>query len=153
MRITHAAALGLALLAATGCSSGSGKAGPAPTVTVTVTATPVLTHDQILEATAEILASASANSAPSSSPAPSGPATTISPGTYLVGEDIKAGSYKTAGPSSSSVPNCYWSRARNDSGELSAIIANELLPGPGRVTVKAGEIFETSGCEAWQIAG
>lgn len=148
MRSTHAVALGLTLLAATACSSGPGTAAPAPTVTVTVTATPVLTHDQILKATEEILASASANSAPTT---PSGPASTISPGTYLVGEDVKAGTYKTAGPSDSALPNCYWSRSKDSSGELSAIIANELLPGPGRVTVRKGETFETSGCEAWQL--
>ncbi|MFB6512102.1 hypothetical protein ACFCW4_02625 [Streptomyces virginiae] len=152
MRTIHAATLGLTVLALAGCS-GNEKASPAPTVTVTVTATPVLTHDQILKATEEILASASANSAPSTPPTPSGPAETIGSGTYLVGEDIKAGTYKTAGPSSSSVPNCYWSRNKNDSGEFSAIITNELLQGPGRVTVKKGEVFETSGCEVWQLTG
>ncbi|MFD3696226.1 hypothetical protein ACFWUZ_08685 [Streptomyces sp. NPDC058646] len=158
MRTSHAAALVLALLAATGCSSAGSKAQPAPTVTVTVTvtATPELTHQQILDATAEILASASAGSAPSASPSPApagpaGPARSIGPGTYLVGEDVAAGTYKTPGPSSSSIPNCYWARNKNDSGEFSAIIANGNPEGPTRVTVKKGEVFETSGCEAWEI--
>ncbi|MEU8852196.1 hypothetical protein AB0C70_39610 [Streptomyces sp. NPDC048564] len=80
---------------------------------------------------------------------PAGPLTSIDQGTYLVGEDVKAGSYKTSGPSSSM---CYWSRNKDDSGEFGSIIANDILQGPGRVTLSKGEVFETNGCETWELA-
>lgn len=81
---------------------------------------------------------------------PTGPATTVSDGTHQVGVDIAPGRYKTTGPDQSSIiPNCYWQRAENDSGEFSAIIANENLQGPGSVSVNAGEFVTFSGGCTW----
>lgn len=83
---------------------------------------------------------------------PAGPLTTFGDGTYLVGEDIAVGSYRTPGPEKSSYSDmCYWSRKKNDSGEFEAIIANEIVRGPGRVTVKKGEFFETNSCQDWVL--
>jgi hypothetical protein len=82
--------------------------------------------------------------------APSGPAATVADGTHQVGVDIAPGRYKTAGPDQSSIiPNCYWQRAKNDSGEFSAIIANQNLQGPGSVTVKDGEFVTFNGGCTW----
>lgn len=85
-------------------------------------------------------------------PTPSGPVTSFGPGTYVVGTDIVAGTYKTAGSASDSP--CYWARLRNTSGELSAIITNGNPEGPTTVTIsKSDGAFETSGCQQWHKIG
>jgi hypothetical protein len=81
---------------------------------------------------------------------PTAPLTTFSDGMYLVGTDIKAGSYKTSGPVSP-VKMGYWARMRNDSGEFSAVIANSIINGPARVSVKAGEYLEVTGGAVWTL--
>jgi hypothetical protein len=81
---------------------------------------------------------------------PPAPLTTFSDGMYLVGTDIKAGSYKTSGPVSP-VKMGYWARMRNDSGEFSAVIANSIINGPARVSVKAGEYLEVTGGAVWTL--
>lgn len=159
MRTRHAAtaAATITLLTLTACSGGgSSDAKPGPTVTVTATAT--MSDQEIMDAATEVLASMSADveagvepsvTLPADEPpAAAGPLTTFGEGTYLVGEDIKAGTYKTTGGSDGS---CYWARNKNDSGEADAIIANDLGGGPTRVTVKKGELFETNGCDDWTI--
>ncbi|MFD5574129.1 hypothetical protein [Streptomyces cadmiisoli] len=148
---------------------GSSDAEPAPIVTITETETETetveLTDQEIIDRSLEIIESAEADldaglvpdvTVPAADPAPTeeeeepvGPSTSIGSGTYLVGEDVKAGSYKTSGPTDDM---CYWARNKNDSGELEAIIANGILEGPGRVTLNKGEVFETSGCEVWELA-
>lgn len=76
------------------------------------------------------------SSAPS---APSGPLTTVTDGTYLVGTDMEVGSYKSAGGH-----GCYWARMKDDAGEN--IIANNLSDGPARFTAKKGEYVQISRC-------
>lgn len=84
---------------------------------------------------------------------PSGPLSSFGTGTYLVGEDVKAGTYKTKGPETGGFfENCYWSRNKDDSGEFESIIANDNLQGPGRVTLNKGEVFETNGCQNWELS-
>lgn len=80
-----------------------------------------------------------------SSPAPAKPKV-WGAGMYKVGEDISAGSYKTSNPNDEW---CYWERLKNDSGEFSAIIANDIVPGPGRMKIVATDKFVkfTGGCE------
>lgn len=108
-------------------TAGAGDPKPAPTVTKTVTAKPRKTKE-------------------------SGPATSFSgEGEYLVGEDIKAGTYKTAGPDGAF--GCYWERAKDASGEFGSIIANNNLNGPGRVTLNNGEYFKTNRCQEWKRVG
>lgn len=72
-------------------------------------------------------------------PAPAGPLTTVSDGTYLVGTDMEAGSYKTSGGK-----GCYWARLKDDGGQN--IIANNLGDGPARFTTKKGEYVEIARC-------
>ncbi len=116
----------------------------------------------VLPATALALAGCTVPT-PKPSPAPSAtqshPATprkaagTVLDGAYLVGKDIKAGTYTTPGPKSSDImDSCYWERDRNSSGELSAVIANDNITGPGRVTVRKGEIFKVTGQCVWSPA-
>ncbi|KAA2256729.1 hypothetical protein F0L68_26105 [Solihabitans fulvus] len=90
-------------------------------------------------------------------PAPTtaaGPATEIAPGTYVVGVDIAAGTYRTKGPADSRVPFCYWARLKDTSGNIDAITANGNPQGPTTVTVAATDkAFETSGCSTWTKVG
>lgn len=71
-------------------------------------------------------------------------------GEYLVGKDIAAGTYRTAGPADF---GCYWERDKDSSGEFESIIANDNLNGSGRVTVRKGEICKTQGCQTWKKVG
>ncbi|MFE2225866.1 hypothetical protein [Streptomyces kronopolitis] len=119
------------------------EAKPAPTVTVTYTAKPV-------PASADKPGKAAA---PAEKAAAEGPETAVGQGSYLVGEDIAAGTYKTAGPTASDIPLCYWARAKDSSGEVGSIIANGTPEGPSRVTVNKGETFETNGCKQWKKVG
>ena len=58
--------------------------------------------------------------------------------------------YKTAGPpTNATIRNCRWQSAKDDSGELRSIISSGDTQGPGSVTVKAGEFFQTSGGCTW----
>lgn len=67
-------------------------------------------------------------------------------GTYLVGTDIPAGTYRLV----SLYPeySAYWERTSNASGETSAIIANDNFSGTTYVTVKNREYFTVKRCSA-----
>jgi hypothetical protein len=84
---------------------------------------------------------------------PAGPKTTVSDGTFHVGDDITAGRWKTDGPSADSVTHsCYWERTKDDSGSFSSIIANDNISGPTSLTVNAGEFVKFSGGCTWSHA-
>ncbi|MGH3501210.1 MAG: hypothetical protein ACRDQA_10045 [Nocardioidaceae bacterium] len=72
-------------------------------------------------------------------------------GTYLVGEDIQPGTYRTKGPEEGSLTDmCYYARLSGTSGELGDIIANGNPSGQTVVTISASdEAFETTGCQPW----
>ncbi|MFF0703641.1 hypothetical protein ACFYVC_25395 [Streptomyces tendae] len=117
------------------------KAGPRPTATVTETA-PAAEAEPAPTVTETVTAKPEKTKEP-------GPATTFSgDGEYLVGEDIKAGTYKTAGPEDEW--GCYWERAKDASGEFRSIITNNNLQGTGRVTLNKGEYFKTNRCQEWK---
>ncbi|PKT69582.1 hypothetical protein CW362_28890 [Streptomyces populi] len=130
--------------AETGKGASGTKAAPRPTVTVTKTAAaadpePAPTVTKTVAAKPKKTKEA-------------GPATTFSgEGEYVVGEDIEAGTYKTAG--SDGAFGCYWERAKDASGEFGSIIANNNLEGPGRVTLNKGEYFKTNRCQEWKKVG
>ncbi len=66
-------------------------------------------------------------------------------GTYLVGEDIKPGTYRSSGSG-----DCYWARLSSTDGELGSIITNSFGSGAQVVTIRSGDVaFETSGCGEW----
>ncbi|MFD3788411.1 hypothetical protein [Streptomyces cyaneofuscatus] len=117
-------------------------AGPVPKITVTKEVEvpgPAVTVTKTATVTAK-------------PPKPKGPRTTVGgDGEYVVGEEMRAGTYRTAGPGDSF--GCYGERARNSSGEFDAIIASGNLEGSGRVTVNNGEILKSTGCQDWKKAG
>lgn len=71
---------------------------------------------------------------------------TIDDGTWVVGEDVPAGTYKVNQPVEQ---GCYWSITR--SGSNGANIVQNDLPSGGRpkVTIKKGQDFETRDCGTW----
>ncbi|MGW2235227.1 hypothetical protein [Streptomyces sp. NPDC001759] len=72
-------------------------------------------------------------------------------GTFLVGKDIQAGTYRSEGKNKDS---CYWARLSDTSGEASAIIANGNDIGPAIVKVAAGDkAFQTTDCKPWKKIG
>lgn len=125
-----------------GGSSDSGKTATAdtkaaPSTVVSTVAAPASTVTQTVTVT------------PAAPPAPTG----FGPGTHLTTK-MKPGTYSTEGPSPSPIPNCYWARLSNTSGELSGIIASGLPQGPATVTIAAGDAaFQTSGCKPWVLQG
>lgn len=147
--LSHGATALIALVVGVGIGTGGGAepegaAGPRPTVTVTAEAGPA--------PTVTVTETVAAQAEQPRETEQAGPATTISgDGQYLVGEDIKPGTYKTAGTDSDFA--CYWARLKNATGELSGIIANDNITGPARVTLKKGEYFETKRCKPWRRVG
>lgn len=96
--------------------------------------------------------SASANALPSSASFP--PVESPSPtpqvwgdGTWIVGEDIPAGTYKVTAPVGS---RCYWEITASGTNGAK-ILANDI-PGGGypKVTLKKGQDFSSSDCGDWK---
>ncbi|MPY38058.1 hypothetical protein FNH09_44670 [Streptomyces adustus] len=69
-------------------------------------------------------------------------------GEFRVGSDIKPGTYRTTGNSDGM---CYWERAKDASGEMDSILANDNVTGTSYVTVKATDkLFKSTGCKDWE---
>jgi len=69
-------------------------------------------------------------------------------GDFQVGSDIKPGTYRTTGNTDDM---CYWERAKDASGEVDSLLANDNVSGTGYVTVQATDkIFKSSGCNDWE---
>lgn len=73
-------------------------------------------------------------------------------GTFIVGSDVQAGTYRSGTPTSG---NCYWARlSTTDGAGTDGILANNNSAGPSVVTIqKTDKAFNTSGCEAWTKVG
>lgn len=76
---------------------------------------------------------------------PPGPAVAIAEdGTWLVGKDIKPGTYR-----STSDDTCYWARLKDTDGDLDSILANSN-GGNQVVTIKKSDnAFESARCAPW----
>lgn len=74
---------------------------------------------------------------------------TFSEGRWIVGEDIKAGTYKTTEPVTST--SCYWAITSSGSNGDN-IIANDFgTQGNHTVTLKKGQDFESQQCGDWKL--
>jgi Protein of unknown function (DUF2510) len=70
-------------------------------------------------------------------------------GTFLVGSDIKPGTYRSVDNSF-----CYWARLSGVSGDLNDILANDNVEGQALVQIEGSdEAFETNGCNEWTKIG
>jgi hypothetical protein len=101
--------------------------------------------------TVEVDASRSATGAPKQKAAVKAPAPArIGEGTWEVGTDVKPGKYKTSGAADSVMPMCYWDvRKGSETGEFKDQGLVDSATAQGRVTLKAGDFFKTSGCNNW----
>ncbi|MEU9957532.1 hypothetical protein [Streptomyces sp. NPDC050982] len=69
-------------------------------------------------------------------------------GDFEVGTDVKPGTYRTTGNTDAL---CYWERAKDASGEMDSILANDNVSGTSYVTIPAGDkLFKSSGCKDWE---
>jgi len=81
-------------------------------------------------------------------PPPQAAAAITEDGVYLVGMDIKPGTYRNGAED-----GCYWERLSNTSGDFDAIIANGN-GGNQVVTIKkTDKAFNTEDCGAWRKVG
>jgi hypothetical protein len=139
-------------IGAAGGEDGSGKKASAQP-TVTVTATPANLAADDAEPAPEVTVTETVTAKPSKKPEPKVP-TIPGEGTFVVGSDIKAGTYKTAGAEESVIPNCYWARLKGTSGDFSDIITNGNVEGPTTITIASSDgAFKTSGCKTWKKVG
>ena len=69
-------------------------------------------------------------------------------GIWLVGTDIRPGTYRGGGD------GCYWARLSGTSGDFDELITNGNPSGPTVVTIKSSdEAFETQNCGEWERIG
>lgn len=77
--------------------------------------------------------------------APASAVNRFADGTYLVGTEVAAGSYRSPGPAPGGNGHCYWARLRPDG--TSKIVADQLTTGAARFTTRKGEFVQVAGCE------
>ncbi|MEV0176515.1 hypothetical protein AB0I00_36080 [Streptomyces sp. NPDC050803] len=69
-------------------------------------------------------------------------------GDFQVGSDVKPGTYRSTGNTDGL---CYWERAKDSSGEMDSLLANDNVVGTSYVTVKATDkLFTSSDCNDWE---
>jgi hypothetical protein len=69
-------------------------------------------------------------------------------GDFQVGADVKPGTYRTSGNTDDM---CYWERAKDASGEVDSLLANDNVSGTSYVTILATDkLFKSSGCKDWE---
>lgn len=69
-------------------------------------------------------------------------------GDFQVGTDVKPGTYRTTGNTDGM---CYWERAKDASGELDSLLANDNVTGTSYVTITSSDkIFSSSDCADWE---
>ncbi|MEU3605705.1 hypothetical protein AB0E83_09665 [Streptomyces sp. NPDC035033] len=92
---------------------------------------------------------ASGDKAPESK-APEKPkaATVGGDGDFEVGSDVKPGLYRSTGNKDA---ECYWERAKDATGEVDSILANDNVTGTAYVEIKASDkLFTSTSCGTWE---
>lgn len=168
--IAGAAILGIIVGSAAGGGGQSSTSASAPAKTVTVTAPALPAVTSVKPATADEQAAIDAKNkqadvrsaaldqresalaarekAVSTTEATVAANTIPGNGTFLVGKDVKPGTYRTTGPKNGG--SCYWQRSGDASG--TNIIANDNLSGPGVVDIRSGDVsFKSSRCADWTL--
>ncbi|MFF9853581.1 hypothetical protein [Streptomyces litmocidini] len=74
-------------------------------------------------------------------------------GTFLVGREVRPGTYRGAGPAEGGSP-CYWARLKGTTGADGETVANGAGKGQATVTVlDTDKAFQTTGCQTWKRLG
>jgi hypothetical protein len=68
-------------------------------------------------------------------------------GVHLVGTNVAPGTYSITESAS-----CYYAWM-SGTGSDANIVTNNIVSGPATVTLKAGDVFETSRCGTWNKTG
>lgn len=75
-------------------------------------------------------------------------------GSWLVGVEIPAGTYKSAGPTPSVIPVCMWQRLSGTGGTLNEIITSDVSQGPTVITIDpTDKAVKFSGCKEFGKVG
>lgn len=112
---------------------------------------PTVTETTEPETTEESAATTPEPSEPTATPEPTpepptGPTTTFNSGTFIVGEDIEAGTYTNVGSSGF----CYWERVSGFGGTFDEIIANGAVETRQIVTIAPTDAgFTSNDCGTW----
>lgn len=125
----------------------SGSSAPAETVSATAPAATVTATEPGSSATSTVTVTAQASAPAAKTVTAGAPAARVpGDGTFLVGDDIQPGTYR----SSDNAEGCYWARLKDTTGGSGSINANEYGRGSAVVTITAKDAaFETSGCSEW----
>ena len=126
-------------LSAGGYDSAKGTTAAPSASTVTVTASPSVAAPSVATHTITTTATVTATAKPPGAEA------TMGPGVWVVGQDIKAGTYRTT---AAVEDGCYWEiNARVGSDD---IVQNDNPQG-GRpqVVLRAGQVFTSARCGDW----
>ncbi|MEU5954368.1 hypothetical protein [Streptomyces sp. NPDC047525] len=136
-------AIGAVIVAAVTGGSDSGEGAKS---SATVTATETVTGSVMPESTPKPSASASEEEESAGDGIPGD-------GTFVVGTEIKPGTYRTAGPADGDIDSCYWARLKGTSGDAGDIITSGVTKGPATVTISPGDkAFQTGDCKDWKKA-
>lgn len=119
------------------------KADPGPAVTVTANAKPATTVTATARPVPAVTVTKTVSAAPVDPPAAA--SAIQDDGTFFVGGDVAAGTYKSTGGG-----GCYWARLKDTNGDLDSILASNFGGGSQIVTLKSSDAaFTTNGCGAW----
>jgi hypothetical protein len=94
---------------------------------------------------------ASARPATTPEVTPTRPVSSFGDGRWLVGREVRPGTYRTIVPTHS--PGCYWERERGTSGRSRDVIADDSVNAGQRVivTIKSTDkAFKAHGCGRWK---
>jgi hypothetical protein len=70
----------------------------------------------------------------------------IQPGDYLVGSDIRPGTYRQS-PGSDKSSSCYWARLMDFTGDTGTIIANDIQTGQVMIQIVSSDYGFSTSCE------
>ena len=72
-------------------------------------------------------------------------------GTYVVGQDIKSGTYHTNGSGDTGQNDCYYATLNSTDGSLDSIIANGNFDGPETISLSGVYAFQVNGPCTWNL--
>lgn len=72
-------------------------------------------------------------------------------GTYVVGQDIKSGTYHTNGSGDTGQNDCYYATLNSTNGSLYSIIANDNFDGPETISLSGVYAFQVNGPCTWNL--
>jgi TolA-binding protein len=72
-------------------------------------------------------------------------------GTYIVGQDVKPGTYHTNGSGNTGANDCYYATLNSTNGSLNSIISNGNFDGPETISLSGVYAFQVNGPCTWVL--